>query len=251
MLDTLKVSAEFMQVILKAEGADSDSLRLAREGLIKLITGIGAKNFVDIAANVLKNNLRIEGCNDIRMPLKRIFNLTLEELEESLSGQKYNLPEGHPLSLLSLDHRENLKKLKQLRLTLGALNLNEGTPPEEIKNKLKAVSDYYAELDSHIKKEEEVLFPALEQNGMQEHPQNLREEHRGFRQALSEIIETLKNFNPHLALEAMRKTKEKFILDISNHIFRETFIFYPAALEFITEPGVWERIRGDFQKLES
>lgn len=253
MLDTLKVSAELIQVILKAEDADPDNLRLAREGLIKLVNDIGAKNFVNIAAKVLKKNFRIEGCNDIRMPLKRIFNFTLEELEENLSEQKYNLPSEHPLSLLSLDHKENLKKLKQLRFSLGALNLNQETSAKEIKDRLNIVDDYYTELDLHIKKEEEVLFPILEQNGMQEHPQNLRDEHRGFKQILSEIIETLKNFssaNPNSVFEEMRKSKEKFISDISNHIFRETFIFYPAALEFITEPSLWEKIKEDFQNLD-
>jgi len=253
MLDTLKVSADLVQVILKAEGADPSNLRIAREGLIKLVNNIGAKNFVNIAAKVLKNNFRIEGCNDIRVPLKRIFNLTLEELEENLSEQKYNLPSEHPLVMLSGDHKENIKKLKALRFSLGGLNLNKETTAEATKNKLKQVQDYYVELDLHIRKEEEILFPILEQNGMQEHPQNLRDEHRGFRQILSEIIEILKNFssgNPDSVLEEMRKSKEKFILDISNHIFRETFIFYPAALEFITEPSLWEKIKEGFQDLD-
>lgn len=252
MLDTLKTTGNFINVIRKAENANENELKLARKDLMRIVKTIGAKNFVAMAAEVLKNNFRIAGCNDIRMPLKRIFAIPLEELEEELSKQRYNLSEGHPLVMLSQDHKENIKKLKALRISLGGLNLNKETTKEAIKNKLKQVQDYYAELESHIRKEEEVFFPALEENGMQEHPQNLREEHKGFREILSKIIEMFKGFTPEKIdsiIEEVRKSKEKFIIDISNHIFRETFIFYPAALEFITEPDLWEKIKKDFQGL--
>lgn len=232
-MDKLNIVPDFLSIINKAKDAGPEQLRLLRKTVIGFVKVIGAKNFVTMAAEVLKNNLCIEGCNDVRMPLKRIFSITLEELEENLSTQKYDLSKGHPLIMLSNDHKENIKKLKALRFSFG----------------LKQVQDYYLELDLHIREEEEVFFPVLEKNGMQEHPENLRQEHKGFREILSRIIEALKNVSPgeaELVLEETRNLKEKFISDISNHVFRETYVFYPAALEFIKDKQEWEEIRSKF-----
>ncbi len=252
VVDNLKMVNTIIGVILKAEHAGEDELKSARSALLKLVGKIGARRFVDIAASILKNNFKIEGCNDARIPLKRIFAISLDELESQLSGQRYDLADGHPLSMLSADHKENIVKLKALRFSLGKLNLNNETPASQIKEKLKEVKDYFAELDLHIRKEEEVLFPALESSDMKEHPQNLREEHKNFREILSKIIRILDEATSNglnLAFERVSELKEKFISDISNHIFRETYIFYPASLEFITEENKWTKIKEGFESL--
>lgn len=243
----LNIAGDFIKVILKAEHASEDELKSARGMLIRILNKVGAKFFVTTAADILKNNFRIEGCNDVRMPLKRIFSISLPELEEDLAGQKYNLPNDHPLSMLSSDHKENIKKLRMLSCSLVALT--NGVSLENIKDALKETQDYYTELDTHIRKEEEILFPTLEASGMQEHPQNLRDEHKNFRELLSKIIDILKNTPKQLdTLEVgeIKKSKDKFIADISNHIFRETYIFYPASLEFILDKREWEKIKEGF-----
>lgn len=239
-----------IKLIFSAQDADSNKLRFLRKDFMEILDKISPKNFVLLMADILKNNFHIEGCNDVRMPLKRIFSISLEELEEDLLKKEDKLPEEHPLAMLAKDHKDNLKKLKALRFSLGGVNLNRETTPEAAKNKLKQAQDYYAELDLHIRKEEEIFFPVLEESGMQEHPENLRQEHQGFREILSKIIEALKNFTlgeAALAIEEIRDSKEKFISDISNHIFRETYIFYPAALEFITDTSKWEIIKNGFK----
>lgn len=250
-MQDLSIAGDFMKVILKAEHASEDELKSARGMLIGILNKVGAKIFVTTAADILKNNFRIEGCNDVRMPLKRIFSISLPELEEDLAGQKYNLPNGHPLSMLSNDHKENIEKLKMLSHSLSAIDKDVSL--EKIKNTLKEAQDYYTELDTHIRKEEEVLFPALEASGMQEHPQNLRDEHKNFRDLLFKITGILKNTPKQpgtLEIGEIKKSKDKFIADISNHIFRETYIFYPAALEFIVDKNEWQKIEESFNRIK-
>lgn len=252
-MNNLEIRDNLINLVLKAEHAHDNELRLVRKTLIGMLNKIGAKSFVDTVASILKNNFQIEGCNDVRMPLKRIFSISLEELEDNLRGYKGNLSLEHPISYLITDHKDSVKKLKIIRFSLGRLNLNQNTTLVQIKDKAKQAKDYYAELDTHIKKEEEILFPVLEQNGMQEHPQNLREEHKGFREILAKIINGLEEIaqeKSDLVIEEIRKAKEKFISDISNHIFRETYIFYPATIEFITDRGIWERIKEGFSLIQ-
>lgn len=249
-MDDAKIANQLVDVIRKAGGQDGDELKLVRRSLIKIVDTIGANRFVTVAASVLKNNFKIEGCNDVRIPLKRIFSVSLEELDESLSNKRYNLPKDHPLSILSDDHKANIKKLKILHASLEAIK--GGVADTDIKDALEMVNAYCAELDSHIRKEEEVLFPVLEANGMQEHPQNLMEEHKKFREVLSEIIKSLEDpavKGADSTIDKVGKLKKGFISDMSNHVFRETFIFYPANLEFITKKEKWQKIKEEFQKI--
>src|SRR3989338_5151404 len=97
----LKMTDEIVTTILKASKADDNKLKSLRKNLIVALDKVGAKYFVREVAHILKNNFQIEGCNDVRIPLKRIFSISLEELEENLTGHKYNLPIEHPISLLS------------------------------------------------------------------------------------------------------------------------------------------------------
>lgn len=229
-MNKLVIVKKILPIILKAQTANETGLKELRQKLIKLLEEIGAKQFVSVTAEILKNNFRVEGCNDARIPLKRIFAISLEELQEVLPKKKYNLDEEHPIFILSQDHTDNIEKLKKLSNSLDKLEKNSSA--EEIK-------DYYTELDLHIRKEEEILFPALEKNGMKEHPDNLREEHKGFRKIFSELNEG--NF---------AKLEDEFIPAISNHIFREAFIFYPAALEFIADTDGWEHIKKEFNNFK-
>ena len=108
-------------------------------------------------------------------------------------------------------------------------------------------------LQKHIAWEEEILFPVLERCGMDEHPDNLKEEHKRFRSILSDTMEILKgpaSGKEELVTKKMIEFKDKFIPDISNHMFRETYIFYPAALEFIANKDEWENIKEGFDRIK-
>ncbi len=249
-IDTVKASEKFINVVLKAARTDKDNSKLLRKTLIGLLNKIGAKNFVTLTADILKNKLRIEGCNDVRTPLKGIFEISLKELEKAISDKEYHLPQEHPISFLSKDHKDSVNKLKSLNSELE--KISERAYFTKVQNKIKDIKDYYAELDSHIRKEEEILFPVLEKSGMKEHPDSLREEHKTFRALLSEVIEEFETStaeNLDTAIKGSKRFVGKFTPDICNHIFRETYIFYPAALEFITDADQWKKIRKEFDQL--
>jgi uncharacterized protein (DUF2249 family)/DUF438 domain-containing protein len=242
MIQDLRLAKTLANIILKAGHTNEDGLKSLRKELISILDRNGAKRFVTVAARILKNDFHIEGCNDARIPLKRIFAIPLEELEQALLDKEYRLPVEHPISILSRDHKDNIGKLKRLNCTLSEIDAR----PAKIADALKEIKDYYAELDSHIRKEEEVLFPVLDKHGMKEHPDNLKTEHKGFREVLSGTIESLQiPVSGKMGIVA-EKFRAKFVPGISNHIFRETYIFYPAALEFIKDTGEWDKIEKEF-----
>src|SRR3989338_4028099 len=150
MINSL-LSHNFTNIILEAQRADEDGLKSLRRKVITAVGKFGARQFVTVTAEVLKNNFCIEGCNDARVPLKRIFNISLDELEEALSKKEYHLPRGHPIIMLSSDHKDNIDKLKKMIFELRTIESNERY--SHLKDMLKG---YYAEIDLHIRKEEEI-----------------------------------------------------------------------------------------------
>ena len=247
-MDVSKFTDKFIEIVREAERSDNKKLRLLRSSLLKTVDLIGPKNFVTLSANILKNNFRIEGCEDARLPLKRIFNVSLEDLDGFLKKKRYPVGRGHPLHMLSMDHVNSVGRLKTIDDTLSAI---EGASSDEcLIEALNELNDLYSELDIHIRKEEEVFFPLLEKCGMEEHPEALREEHKKFRGILSEltglgaaaVLGDRRN-----VMEKILYLKQNFIPVIANHIFRETYVFYPAALEFIKEADQWEKIRQGFE----
>lgn len=244
----LEIAGSFINLIHQAQGADGNKLKALRKQFVEAVDKIGARQFVDVMADILKDNFKMEGCNDARIPLKGIFRIPLEELEAALARKAYGLPEGHPLSELSLDHQDNIKKLSALYDIFKQVRRDDSY--KKIIGKKKDIEDYYAELDRHIKKEEEVFFPALEEAGMKEHPENLRQEHKKFRQIFSDIFAFLNNPIEADFQRIVESFRSEFVPDIANHVFREAYIFYPAALEFIKEDNEWTKVAKGFKGIK-
>lgn len=249
-MSSFDIREEFIGFIKTASTADEGGLKSLRRMVVAVVGTIGAKNFVTLTADILKNDFCIEGCNDMRQPLKRIFTISLEDLRQDLSKDIYIKLGEHPIHLLSADHRDNIERLTALDSALDKIGdvSNEG---------LRGIHDefnsYHNELELHIKKEEEVLFPLLEARGMAEHPDSLKKEHKEFREILAEASNVFidaaeKRLSPKS--EGFTKFKTVFIPAVSNHIFRETHIFYPAALEFVTDKGEWNDVLKGFGQIQ-
>ena len=248
IIATQTITEKFISLIHEAQGADDKKLKELRKKFIRALGIIGAKQFVTIMADILKDNFHIQGCNDARVPLKSIFNISLDELEDSLLSKDYRLPKEHPLSGLSRDHIDNIKKLKALSDIFNAIQRTDSY--EIIVRQKKDIEAYYAELDAHIRKEEEVFFPALEDAGMKEHPEVLKEEHKKFRQIFTDIFSFLKIPMQDDFYLIVEKFQKEFIPAIANHVFRETYVFYPAALEFIADKEGWIKIEEGFDRIK-
>ena len=60
----LAVTEKFISLIHEAQGADNKKLKELRKKFIQALGIIGAKQFVNIMADILKDNFHIQGCND-------------------------------------------------------------------------------------------------------------------------------------------------------------------------------------------
>ena len=245
------ITEKVLSIIRSAHKANDDDLKLLRNELIEVLNEAGPKQFVTVIAEIMKDKFRVENCSDIRIPLKRLFSVSLEEAEEAVERKNYGLPEDHPISTLLREHLLNIYRLKRMKPLLE--KAVKVVLDESVLTQLKEINVYFIELDSHIRKEEEVLFPALVERGMKEHPDTLKEEHKKFKEIISETVDAINKRGTKEQLTFNKKITQfnnEFLPGMANHIFRETYILYPAAIEFIPENSSWSQLKKRFNTIE-
>lgn len=242
-----KTAEKLTGLIGNAANANAEELKRLRGMFVDTVGEIGPRNFVEAMAAILSEVLKSPGCDDVKLPLKRIFNISLQELSEILEKKRFHLPDSHPISLLGRDHVESIRRLRELDAFFASVH------PPDLQQKMASVrgqfNAFFTDLDRHIRKEEEVLFPELSAAGMKEHPDVLKEEHKNFRRWCADLENVVAHKLSNNVAQVIETWRSGFVPAICNHIFRETNVFYPAALEFITAERDWKSIAERFSRI--
>lgn len=108
------------------------------------------------------------------------------------------------------------------------------------------------EAEAHHQREEDVLFPALEERGVFGPPQIMRQEHedlRRYKETMNKLAAEagqmdFKNFKGKLD-----STSKLLVLTLRDHIFKENNILYPTAVQIIEDKRVWKEMREKCDKI--
>jgi DUF438 domain-containing protein len=128
--------------------------------------------------------------------------------------------------------------------------LKEYSSFEEAKNlidNLKKVALEMKGVESHMLREENVLFPYLEKHEIIQPAKIMWTEHDSLRERIKELLSTLDS--PNESYQDFAKHIDSLILYIvdlkSNHIYKENKILYPSAITKLTEDEwneIWEQM---------
>lgn len=131
------------------------------------------------------------------------------------------------LEELSREHKEILEKLDQLEETTEKSVIE--------KSKIKEFLDFTETFaEPHHQKEEEVLFPALEEKGI---PREggpigvMLHDHETKREKVKDLKKSLKDNNE----EKIKEASQAIISLLRDHINKEDNILYPLARQVLTE----------------
>ena len=157
-----------------------------------------------------------------------------------------SLPGGHPLRTMIREHEVILAYLDELdllnRRIQGAAN------SETVEIDLPRLAHVVAMLimaEPHHKREEAVLFPALESRGVYGPPQVMRMEHELLRTHKHRLEALVSQKDPDLdALKQEINESATFLVSsLASHIFKENRVLYPMAMQTIQDAGAWESIK--------
>ena len=157
--------------------------------------------------------------------------------------------EKHPLENLMEEHRSALANLDALEEAIPAL----GSKAEAMATVEEVVRFLDRELELHLRKEEEALFPQLErQIGAGGGPTYvMRLEHRDLRQKKGQLAELLPQAKEGdvASLGQMASTAHYIIIHLREHIWKEDNILFPMSQEHLEE-SAWPEIARRFEEIE-
>lgn len=153
------------------------------------------------------------------------------------------------------DHENVLANLNRLDKSLQALATDTNSDVRGAKRALAQAVDFLQqELELHLRKEEEALFPPLEAiiGAMGGPTAVMRAEHQSLRTKngeLQTLVKELPSGDDKLSAEASRQLKgvaDYIITLLRDHIHKENFILFPMSNQMLsgaTLDSTWESMR--------
>ncbi len=184
--------------------------------------------------------------------VRRLCDVHLAVLRESLEQPKSEVPAGHPIYILLKEHEFVKGFVGQISQLLPSVEQAKGF--EGIKNELSKMAELLSpikEYEKHQVREENSLFPYLEKHGVTQPPAIMWTEHDEQRKEIKEVSQTLGNREILGFEEFKRKLLSHFknLTDlIPNHFYKEENILFPAALRLIGD-GEWREIKESMDDL--
>ena len=173
-----------------------------------------------------------------------------ETADEDLRELRATLPAGHPIDTLYQEHDEILHFLDLLEQVAPRIQAMAAYDPESRDLAfLKHLAEHLVAAEKHHAREEDVLFPALEERGVRGPTRVMRAEHNQFRPKKHRLLVLAESVGPvgGGGFGAFKKEVGEIITFIAGnlreHIYKENTVLYPAALRLITDPATWEEIR--------
>lgn len=238
--DELKASLKRLFKELKSEKVSEET----REKAKKLLKDVDARTL-----SVLEQELMNEGVSkeDVR---RSLCDIHLEAMRDNLVSKRIDVEAPHPVHTFMEEHRVILNSLEELGSLVERLKgravLEEGSLEE-----LQDISHHLVEAESHHQREEDVLFPRLEDHGIVEPSEIMKMDHVEFRARKKELYQLAHNPQDYDAEEFRRKVIELgnyLAKELKSHIFKEDNIIYQIALQELA-PEEWNRVKKDCDKI--
>jgi DUF438 domain-containing protein len=157
-----------------------------------------------------------------------------------------NIAPSHPISTFMEEHKVILEKLDRLEELASDIQQAEGLDRfAEGMAELKDVARHLVEAESHHKREEEALFPALEAHGVEQPPHVMRMDHvvlRGKKQELYDLVRSPESTDFKELQSRVRQLATFLNAHLGAHIAKEDNILYRMALQILTD-GEWEQVK--------
>ena len=213
---------------------------------------ISAENAKEILANVNPLDLSLAEQKLIESgtkpdELRKLCDVHLELIQMEAEELKKKLTPGHPLHTLFGEHDIILGFLDKLeevsKRAAEKTNINEDDPDVKL---LREVAKSLVETEKHHSREEDALFPVLENRGITGPTRIMRMEHDELRAKKKELLALVQGTKPLTTPESGIQLLDlaSFITRVlREHIIKENSILYPSAFQELTGEEIWETIK--------
>lgn len=218
----------------------------AKEKAKKLLQAVDAKTL-----GVMEQELIREGVSheEIR---RSLCDIHLDILRESLLAKRTEVEAPHPVHTFMEEHKVILENLNELASFLERLRKASSFEAlGEDLERLRDIAHHLVEAESHHQREEETLFPKLEQHDIVEPSNIMKMDHDEFRkrkQALYTLVHNPEDYDFNEFKEKGIEFGEYLTRELESHIFKEDNILYQIALQVLTDEE-WQEAKREADKI--
>lgn len=178
--------------------------------------------------------------------LRHLCAAHIEMMADELENLKTEVEPGHPLHTLIAEHDEILKMLEQLEeVTNKIQNMKEFNADDDVFDKLQDIAHHLIETEKHHQREEDAIFPEVDEKGITGPTRIMRMEHDDLwprKEKLDQLAHNVGEIDFDEFKKELKENTEYLILTLRDHIFKENNILYPTAKEVIAEEK-WDYIK--------
>ena len=152
------------------------------------------------------------------------------------------LPRDHLLRELIGEHAALLAHLDRLDELLEELRDDAGTPhARSVAAEIRTIAAALMAAETHHRKEEEVLFPAMVEAGIAQPPRVMVREHEELRAMKRRLVRAAEVDHPDS--EEVAEAAGTLAGMLRDHIHNENEVLYPMAFAVLRDRAVWDRLR--------
>ena len=181
--------------------------------------------------------------------LREYCDLHLKAMEEKKEKLVEKLPSNNPIRIAITEHDRILEFLEKLETI--AEKIEEGRDVKEFGDKLSHISEHLVEAEKHHEREEEVLFPLLEEKDITGPPGIMREDHDRLwpkKLKLKELSERVVK-GDLIDSEQLTSLAFELIKELRDHIYKENNILYPTVVENVEDDSEWKKMKEEFDEI--
>jgi len=205
----------------------------------ELINEISAKDLSEAEQDLIN-----EGLEETK--LRHLCAAHLEVMADELDELQNNLDYSHPLAVLIREHDDILNTLNRLENAVAKIEkLDSYDADNDVFDELKEVGKLLLETEKHHEREEEALFPEVDEKGITGPTRIMRMEHDDlwpYKEEIAELSNNADKMDFDEFKRQLKKLSEFLILTLRDHIYKENNILYPTAKEVI-EDDKWKKIQ--------
>ena len=177
----------------------------------------------------------------------------LDDLEARVQAQlNPDLEKTHPVSILMDEHKVILQNLEELRGIVSQVKTAQGFSNITTQlGRLKEITHLLLGTESHHQREEDALFPRMENYGEGDVSRTMRLEHEQLRdkkKRLAILVEQAGKTGYQEFSGELSKVGSYIVDVLKDHIFKEDNMLYPSALTTF-KPEEWNEVLKEFERI--
>ncbi|SDF51252.1 DUF438 domain-containing protein [Sporolituus thermophilus] len=233
----MKQRVEMIVDLIKRYRAGEDLAQIKREAKV-IFAHIRPEELRHAEEHLEAIGMDVRDLHDLR-------TLHLKTLEEELAQIRAATPPWHPVRTMIDEHDQILRTLNALEDLNGQVQQAPALTATMLA-KLETIADNLLAAEHHHAREEQVVFPELTKRNIGGTVEVMNMEHSALRskkQALKNLAKQGNHIEFSRFQQELHELAQALVYDLSDHIYKENHILYPAALRLVTDEALWQELK--------